>query len=1625
MKVSSLQKKLALCLSLAMAVPVGGPVWAAASSGGPMQPAADMATHWAAQSADKWRQLGVMNGYEDGAFRPDQPITRAEFVALVNRIFGFQEAASEPFADVAADSWYAEDMGKAKQAGYFQGYPGNLAKADARITREEAMTLLARVFQFASTGGNGNAVFADDGSIQDFAYEAVHTLIDQGYMQGYEDHSIRPAAPITRAEVVTLLDRMVARLYNQAGEQTEGRVDGNVVMNHAGVTLKNAEVSGSLYITAGVGEGDAKLDHVHVDGPVYVSGGGEHSVTFADTNVQQVIINKMGKLRLVAEGLTSMHNVVLNSPVRLELSGQTEIDDLEVNRPGEIVVPSGAVVNRLTIGSGAQGVAIDAKGTIKQVTVGAENVKINGQAVGNNQTVQIDENGNLTVGAPGEAGPGPQAGAAGNEAGGGAGKDNAGTVIARAIFDRDDSGFTVAGAYPADTVSGAAYYDSEIGNGALRVDASFTDSSQAWQEVMIKGPAIEQAIQLGDQYKARFTLYVPQSQVQQQNADLNSILVRPSVMFAPDLNPRFGAGTTDRKLSSLPTVTLNNKTYYRYQVEVDIKQTTKAAGKELALGLAFGSWVYTGPLYVDDVMLLRVKSASDFTAAPSVLSHFITASGDKLYDGDQEFRFIGFNVPGLHMIEDPVWHFPDAWEQEDAIRSMAQMGGNATRIYTLSVTGGKNNSGGVKRSHVIALGVFDEEMFRALDRVMALANQYGIRVIIPFVDQWDWQGGIAEYAKFRGKTADKFWTDPQIRDDFKATISYLLNRTNVYTGVKYKDDKAVLCWETGNEIYQATDAWTTDIAAYIKSLDQQHLVMDGKGGVLVESLNNPNIDIITSHYYNYSDPSPFVGRLQADRAGTKGKKPFVLGEFGLTDLPDMINTVEEAVSDGSSGALIWSLRFHNKDGGFYFHSDGNQPVTSRSYHWPGFAENDDYYERDVIRMIRENAYAIRGLSVPAVSVPDAPVALPIKSSSRINWRGATGAQSYDIERAESPNGPWTLIAAGVSDSKALNSSSALYADATAENGVVYYYRIKANNESGVSAPSNVVAVVNTGVTAGNGDSENLAWTKSAVSSSDDGYAGDASAAVDGDPSTRWASTYHDDEWLKVDLGATYKVNRVHILWESAFGKAYQIEVSQDDHNWIPVYAQLSGTGGEEEDVFAGVRARYVRMHGIKRATKYGYSIYEFEVYGQKDQAGDQQSPSAPASLSSPSQTDLSVNLSWTAASDNTGVTGYLVYQNGVLADRVTGTTSTVVGLSPGTEYSFTVRATDAAGNMSVESAPLTVSTTGEPVEAMRNPEVVDRFDTYASDVKLNEAYGSKGAASTAVLVPRDNGKALQLATAFSDNTYTGLEKDLGDLDWTAFEGLSFYLKSDGSGQKLVIQLKANGIAFEAYPSLNTVSEGTVRLKFSDFTPAPWESADRQSALLQSNLNHITTMGIYINQVDGNHSPVQVVLDDIAATEVLYSFDASTEGWSGQLNYGAGLSVTTAVYGNSQGLAANIDLVDPGSDPGALTKYAIQVYPGTPLNLTGKKQLTLTVRAAADPGSSLGNEFAAKLFVKDGGYGWHDGGSHVLTDGAATTLTIDLSDIGDLSEIKGLGVEFGGSTGCSGTAQLFIDHVVVE
>ena len=220
------------------------------------------------------------------------------------------------------------------------------------------------------------------------------------------------------------------------------------------------------------------------------------------------------------------------------------------------------------------------------------------------------------------------------------------------------------------------------------------------------------------------------------------------------------------------------------------------------------------------------------------------------------------------------------------------------------------------------------------------------------------------------------------------------------------------------------------------------------------------MDIFNIHYYG----NDFAASCRSHQAQSRGKRPFVVGEFGPYDgkgftpenvvekTREFMNAVQES---GTAGTLLWSMYFHHRDGGFYWHQIFTYPSVW-SYHWPGFPSAEAQREIGIMWVMREAAFQIQGLPIPPVPVPDAPELLPIGNVPLLSC-GFGGCQRLRRGTRPAAGGPWTRIAENVSDADV--AYQPLFSDTTARAGEMWFYRVTARNASGPSRPSNIVGPV--------------------------------------------------------------------------------------------------------------------------------------------------------------------------------------------------------------------------------------------------------------------------------------------------------------------------------------------------------------------------------------------------------------------------------------------------------------------------------------------------------------------------------------------------------------------------------------
>lgn len=199
----------------------------------------DISGHWAEDTILKWIEDGLADGYSDGTFRPNRDITRAEFMKLVNNTFGFVEETEIVYTDVIESQWYFDTVKKAQAAGYIDGYDDGTLRPNNPITREEVATIITRIMKLEE---NEEMVerFKDKDSIK-WSRGYVGAVAKAGLMEGYDDGTFRPQRNITRAEAVYALNNILIQEHTDSIQATAKQDFFGITYIH--VTVKGNEVT--------------------------------------------------------------------------------------------------------------------------------------------------------------------------------------------------------------------------------------------------------------------------------------------------------------------------------------------------------------------------------------------------------------------------------------------------------------------------------------------------------------------------------------------------------------------------------------------------------------------------------------------------------------------------------------------------------------------------------------------------------------------------------------------------------------------------------------------------------------------------------------------------------------------------------------------------------------------------------------------------------------------------------------------------------------------------------------------------------------------------------------------------------------------------------------------------------------------------------------------------------------------------------------------------------------------------------------------------------------------------------------------------------------------------------------
>ena len=248
---------------------------------------------WYADAVRSAVEDGLLRGDDKGLLRPDGYLTRAEMAAIVNRSFGtYQKADITNYRDVKPGAWHYEDVAMAVHMGTYNGTSTSTMDPDEPITRQEAMTVVARALQLDLEDHEETSLsrFRDRADVSAWALPYVRAMVGSDYIHGNEKRELAPRDNITRAEFAQIFHNIIQEYIVKEGTYTGDR-SGNLLVRMDEVTLEDMYIDGDLIIGCGAADGTVTLDNVTVSGRIVVWGGGTQAVYMNNgTDVEDLIV---------------------------------------------------------------------------------------------------------------------------------------------------------------------------------------------------------------------------------------------------------------------------------------------------------------------------------------------------------------------------------------------------------------------------------------------------------------------------------------------------------------------------------------------------------------------------------------------------------------------------------------------------------------------------------------------------------------------------------------------------------------------------------------------------------------------------------------------------------------------------------------------------------------------------------------------------------------------------------------------------------------------------------------------------------------------------------------------------------------------------------------------------------------------------------------------------------------------------------------------------------------------------------------------------------------------------------------------------------------------------------------
>ena len=349
----------------------------------------DAAGHWAQPVIEKWMDYGVIHGYEDGSVRPDNGVTIAEVCAIVSRMLGIKEGDVVSDSAISSEQWYFGAVAAAERDGWLAA-EGSDIKAEHPATRGRTAAMLVRAFGLDSEEGEP---FFD--TVESSFVREIAILRARNGVKGYPDGTFRPQDGITRAELLTMLNALVQEVHFGYQDIENREISGSLMLTKPNVSLRNVQVEGDLFLTAGIDGGEVRLENATVGGTVYYAGGAENVLILKECTLERISASGQGARiiafqnaavrRIDCYGTLAMEEIMnrgdgfgevyQNMPGALSVEGR--VKSLTICETSEVSITETGVVNQLLVQRGADGTKIISSGKLSKVVNEAAGIKVN------------------------------------------------------------------------------------------------------------------------------------------------------------------------------------------------------------------------------------------------------------------------------------------------------------------------------------------------------------------------------------------------------------------------------------------------------------------------------------------------------------------------------------------------------------------------------------------------------------------------------------------------------------------------------------------------------------------------------------------------------------------------------------------------------------------------------------------------------------------------------------------------------------------------------------------------------------------------------------------------------------------------------------------------------------------------------------------------------------------------------------------------------------------------------------------------------------------------------------------------------------------------------------------------